>query len=205
VGAEEFLPEKADLESLRRASAGCRGCQLFAQATQTVFGEGPPTAGLLLVGEQPGDSEDREGAPFVGPAGALLDQALEAAMIPRDDVYVTNAVKHFKWEPKGNRRLHKMPTARERSACRPWLLAEIAAVHPTVVVCLGATAGQSLLGSSFRVTSDRGKVMHSDGLVLVATLHPSAVLRQRGADGRAAAFESLVDDLKLAARTAKAT
>lgn len=205
MGAEAFLPrETGDLEALREASRGCRGCGLYERATQTVFGQGAGVARLLLVGEQPGDREDKEGAPFVGPAGALLDRALDEAGIDRAAVYVTNAVKHFKWEPRGPRRLHKTPSARERAACRPWLLAEIAAVRPEVVVCMGATAGQSLFGPSFRVGTSRGKVLHRDGQRYVATIHPSAVLRQQEDRDRRAAYGSLVEDLRLAETASRA-
>lgn len=154
---------------MRSAAAGCRGCDLHERATQTVFGAGPTGAALLLVGEQPGDVEDREGTPFVGPAGRVLARGLEAAGIERDEVYVTNAVKHFKWRPSGTRRLHQKPTAREVQACRPWLMAEIDAVQPELVVCLGATAASSLLGPSFRVTRQRGVPVEHEGLLFLAT------------------------------------
>jgi len=203
MGAEDFLPgDTSDLEALRAAARHCRGCDLYKDATQTVFGDGGSEARLLLVGEQPGDREDREGEPFVGPAGRLLDRALEAAGVDRGVVYVTNAVKHFKWEPRGPRRLHKSPSARERAACRPWLMAEIGAVRPDVVVCLGATASQALLGSGFRLTAHRGEVLEGPaGVSVVATIHPSAVLRMKG-DEREAAFAGLVEDLQRAAEAA---
>lgn len=200
MGAEEYLPpDPTDLAALRQAAAGCRGCGLYERATQTVFGDGAAPATMVLVGEQPGDREDRTGAPFVGPAGGLLDRALGAAGIDRSKVYVTNAVKHFKWEPRGSRRLHKSPSARERAACLPWLLAELNALHPAVVVCLGVTAAQALFGSSFRIGRQRGEVLEGpDGRPVVATVHPSAVLRTSGESGRRAAFDGLVADLRLA-------
>ncbi len=195
--AADFLPPDKDaLASLQRASAGCRGCGLFERATQTVFGVGRKGAPVMLVGEQPGDQEDRQGAPFVGPAGHLLDRALGAAGIARSDAYVTNAVKHFKWEPRGKVRLHKKPSAREVAACKPWLLAEIEAVEPALVVCLGATAAQAILGPGFRVTKSRGEVIDgSFGKPVMATIHPSAVLRERDDAARESAFRSLVADL----------
>jgi DNA polymerase len=166
-----------------------------------VFGAGPTAARALFVGEQPGDQEDREGEPFVGPAGALLDKALVDAGFERRDVYLTNAVKHFKWEPRGKRRLHKKPRISEMKACRPWLEAELRAIAPTVIVCLGATAAQSVLGSTFRLMQGRGAVVASPlGQRVVATIHPSAVLRARDAEGRKSAYDMLVADLKVAAR-----
>ncbi|MCU1488966.1 MAG: uracil-DNA glycosylase [Acidimicrobiaceae bacterium] len=185
VGAQAYLPEAVDdLDELRRAAAQCHGCDLYRPATQTVFGEGPPGASLLMVGEQPGDQEDRQGEPFVGPAGHVLDQAMERAGIDRRQVYVTNAVKHFKWVPQGSRRLHKTPSAREVAACRPWLHAEIAAVRPRIVLCLGAVAAKALFGPSFLVSTERGKVHEPpDGPLLpgrpllAATVHPSSILR----------------------------
>lgn len=199
--AEPFVPETRSLKTLREASLGCRGCPLWKRGTQTVFGEGPGRARVVMVGEQPGDREDREGRPFVGPAGKLLDQALVAAGIVRDDVYVTNAVKHFKWEPAGKRRLHKKPNAREIAACRPWLDAELEILRPEVVVALGATAAQGLMGGKFRVTQERGKVFRDVpwARAFVATIHPSAILRM-DADDRAAAIEAFVADLRRAAR-----
>ncbi|MCC7423481.1 MAG: UdgX family uracil-DNA binding protein [Planctomycetaceae bacterium] len=156
MSAAEFVPQSRSLTTLSRAAKRCEGCDLYRHATQTVFGEGPASARLILVGEQPGDSEDREGHPFVGPAGKLLSTAMEEAEIDRSEVYVTNAVKHFKWEPRGTRRLHKKPSAREIAACRPWLDAEMEAVEPVGIVCLGATAAQALLGRDFRITRNRG-------------------------------------------------
>ncbi len=196
----EFVPEKRDLKTLREAARGCRGCPLYARATQTVFGEGAARARLMLVGEQPGDHEDLEGRPFVGPAGMLLDKCLEEAGIDRGDVYVTNAVKHFKWEPRGKRRIHKKPSAREIAACRPWLDAEMKAVEPQLVVCLGATAAQALLGRALRVTQQRGKVMESAGLAAtMATVHPSSILRAPDEEARREGRAAFVEDLRAAA------
>lgn len=203
MSAEEFLPSDCDsLGALREASRRCRGCDLYERATQTVFGEGPEAAKIALVGEQPGDQEDRSGHPFVGPAGRLLDRALAAAGIDRDGVYLTNAVKHFKWAESGNRRLHKKPSARERAACRPWLVAELHALGPAIVVCLGATASEALFGPSFRLSAHRGQLLEGpEGSPALTTLHPSAVLRMRD-DTRESAFGGLLADLELAARVA---
>jgi DNA polymerase len=199
VSAAPYLPERRTLEALRAAVDGCRGCDLWQHATHGVLGEGDPTAELVLVGEQPGDQEDRQGRPFVGPAGRLLDQALEQAGIDRDRAYVTNAVKHFKWKPRGKRRIHQKPTWTELAACRPWLQAELEVLQPRVLVCLGATAAQSLLGKQFRVTRERGVPLESDVAEhVVATIHPSAVLRA-DADARDAEFDGLVRDLRVAA------
>jgi uracil-DNA glycosylase len=176
--AETFLPARRSVGALRAAAENCRGCDLYKHATQTVFGEGRSDARLLFVGEQPGNDEDLAGQPFVGPAGRLLDQALAAAGVERKSVYVTNVVKHFKWEPRGKRRLHKKPSSREVAACRPWFLAEVRAVRPSLIVCLGATAAQSLLGSAFRLTKNRGRRFPSElGPDVIATVHPSSVLR----------------------------
>lgn len=198
-GAASFLPDRLDLDALRDAAAGCRGCDLYRNATSTVFGEGPPGARFLLVGEQPGDQEDRQGAPFVGPAGRVLDRALAEAGIERDEVYVTNAVKHFSFTLRGKRRIHQKPTAAEIDACRPWLTAELAVVEPEVVVVLGATAARSVLGPAFRVTKERGVPVPLGGRLAVATLHPSAVLR---APDRDATYAGFLADLQVAARTA---
>jgi len=185
------------LEDLRAAAAGCRACDLWERATQTVFGEGPAPAPLMLVGEQPGDFEDREGRPFVGPAGRLLDEALRQAGIDRACAYVTNAVKHFKWEPRGKRRLHSKPNQVEIGACRRWLDAEIATVAPHVIVCMGATAAQSLLGRSFRVTRERGKPVPSTlAPHVVATVHPSSILRAPDEAARHREMAAFVADLE---------
>ena len=198
---EDLLPDRLTLDALRDAAEGCRACDLWRRGTQTVFGEGSERAELMLVGEQPGDREDVEGHPFVGPAGAILDRGLQAAGIDRTVVYVTNAVKHFKWEPRGKRRLHQRPDSAEMAACRPWLEAEIRAVRPRLLVCLGATAGQTLLGPSFRVTRERGQFLGSPlGITLMPTVHPSSILRAPDPDARERAFEDFVTDLRGAAR-----
>ncbi|MCW2716693.1 UdgX family uracil-DNA binding protein [Pseudonocardia sp.] len=186
------------LDSLRRAAASCTNCELYADATRTVFGEGPASAWLMLVGEQPGDREDREGAPFVGPAGRLLDTALERAGIDRDEVYLTNAVKHFRFERDGNRRLHKTPAVGHVRACRPWLDGELAAVAPEVIATLGATAAKALLGSGFRITADRGRPREWEDRQLVPTVHPSAILRTPP-ERRSEALDALVADLAVVA------
>jgi uracil-DNA glycosylase family protein len=186
------------LDQLRKDAKRCKDCPLWASATQTVFGEGDPNARVMLVGEQPGDAEDRKGHPFVGPAGQLLDRALEAARVDRDQVYVTNAVKHFKWEARGKRRLHKTPAQREIDACRQWLEGELAAVKPRVVACLGATAAKAVIGPHFKVSTMRGKFVESPLAPFVfATFHPSALLRLRDAAEKEAAFRQLVGDLAL--------
>ena len=195
----EFLPPRHDLSSLREAATRCQGCDLYQHATQVVFGEGRSHAPILLVGEQPGDREDQQGKPFVGPAGQLLDKCLESAGINRAEVYVTNAVKHFKWEPRGKIRLHKKPNSLEIAACRPWLEAEISAVGPQIVVCPGATAAQALLGSQFRLTKHRGEVFPTTYGPVTATIHPSAILRMPEPEAREAEIASLVSDLRLAA------
>jgi uracil-DNA glycosylase len=204
VSAEDFLPAKHDLPTLKEAAQRCHGCDLFRDATQVVFGEGHPGASLFLVGEQPGDQEDRQGKPFVGPAGRLLNKCLEAAKIDRDAVYVTNAVKHFKWEPRGKIRLHKKPNSLEITACRPWLMMEIAAVRPRVIVCLGATAAQSLLGAQFRLTKHRGEFIETEYGPVTATIHPSAILRLPDPSEKDAETARLVDDLKAAVEYATA-
>lgn len=199
--AAAFLPAKHDLSSLRGAAKHCEGCPLFANATQTVFGSGPARAEVVMVGEQPGDVEDRQGKPFVGPAGRLLDQMLEEAGIPRQRVYVTNAVKHFKWTPRGKRRLHGKPTSREIFACRPWLEAELEAIKPELLVLLGSTAAQSLLGLQFRITKDRGQPMETDWAPwTMATYHPSALLRATHQPGGEQLREDFLADLRLVAR-----
>jgi DNA polymerase len=196
VSAAEFLPERRTLTALREAAAGCTACPLHLTGTQTVFGEGRRRAEVMLVGEQPGDREDREGRPFVGPAGRLLDEALAEAGIDRSSSYLTNAVKHFKWQARGKRRIHQKPNAAEIAACRPWLDAELAAVRPTALVLLGATAAQALLGRGFRVTKERGEPVESElAPLVVATIHPSAILRARDQD-RASEREAFVADLR---------
>jgi|SRR5688572_13177634 len=201
---ESFLPAKLSLPALRDAAAGCRGCPLYINATQTVFGEGSARAVIMLVGEQPGDREDLAGRPFVGPAGQLLNEVIAEAGLARKQVYVTNAVKHFYFEPRGKFRLHKRPPATAIKACMPWLQSELKVVAPAVVVLLGATAAQTLLGSKFRITRDRGKVMkHALAPAMIATFHPSAILRAPDQAARAAGRAALLADLKLAARRAE--
>ncbi len=198
-----LMTKPRSLEVLAREAKDCRNCDLWKRGTQTVFGEGPAHARLMLVGEQPGDKEDLEGRPFVGPAGNLLNTALEQAGIDRNEVYMTNAVKHFKWEPRGKRRIHQKPNASEVAACRPWLDGEIAAVRPEIVVCLGATAAQAILGKSFRVTKQRGELLRSpEGYAVIATVHPSSILRAPDEDARREEMRLFVDDLrKVAERT----
>jgi uracil-DNA glycosylase family protein len=199
--AADFVPPRPTLKAAREASKGCRGCDLWKIGTQTVFGEGPRGAALMLIGEQPGDAEDLSGHPFVGPAGKLLDRALEEAGIDRRSVYLTNAVKHFKWEPRGKRRIHKKPRASEIGACRPWLDVEIALVKPAVIVCLGATAAQALLGSAFKVTAQRGRIVPSPlAAKVMATVHPSSILRAPDPDTRHEELTRFIDDLRAAAR-----
>ena len=195
--AADFIPPRPTLKSARNAAKSCRGCDLWKTGTQTVFGEGPGKATVMFVGEQPGDAEDVSGHPFVGPAGSLLNRALAEAGIDRTAVYVTNVVKHFKWEPRGKRRIHKKPRPGEISACRPWLDTEIALVKPRVIVCLGATAAQALLGRQFRVTKERGRPVDSPlAPNVLATIHPSAILRS---DDRETEFAAFVDDLRIVA------
>ena len=199
--AADFLPERLNLTALREAATGCRGCHLWEVGTQTVFGEGARDAEVMFVGEQPGDKEDLAGHPFVGPAGQLLDRALDEAGIDRAQTYVTNAVKHFKWQARGKRRIHQKPSWSESTACRPWLEAEIAVVEPRVIVCLGATAAQSLLGREFRVTQHRGELIDSPlAEHVTATVHPSSILRQRDDESRAAELGAFVDDLRVVAK-----
>jgi uracil-DNA glycosylase len=201
MSAEDFVPYQAKtVAELRLAAEHCEGCDLFKAANQTVFGEGKARRpSLMLVGEQPGDVEDKTGRPFVGPAGSVLNKALEGLGITRSQLYLTNAVKHFKWQPQGSRRLHKTPSARETAACRPWLMAEIRTVRPRVVVCLGGTAAQSLLGPSFRVTQHRGELLNGpEGHRIVATVHPASIVRLRGSQERQAAFTLFVLDLRSA-------
>ena len=198
--ATPFLPAASErtLDRLREAAAACRACDLYRTGTQTVFGEGPPRAEVMFVGEQPGDVEDREGQPFVGPAGRVLDEALQEVGIDRSKVYVTNTVKHFKWEARGKRRIHAKPNAREIRACRAWLEAELADVQPRVLACLGATAAQALLGSGFRVTQRRGEVLEHTGLApfVVATIHPASILRTPDPETRQAEQRAFVEDLR---------
>ena len=197
-GAEEWVPRRGGLRAMKKSIGDCRGCDLYQDATRAVFGEGPATARVVLVGEVPGDQEDKAGRPFVGPAGRLLDRALADAGINRDDAYLTNAVKHFRFTERGKRRIHKKPDVGHIVACRPWLSAELTAVKPDVVVVLGAVAARALLGPSFRVTKQHGEPVDlSDGMVAVGTVHPSAVLRS---DDRDAAYAGLVADLKVVAK-----
>ena len=193
--AAEMVSAGASLEELARAAETCMACELYREATQVVFGVGPKSAPMMLIGEQPGDAEDQEGEPFVGPAGSVLAEALEEAGIRSEDVYLTNVVKHFRWKPKGKRRLHQTPATRHVRACLPWLEAELALVGPGVLVCLGAIASQALMGRSFRVTKDRGKAMTWGDYTVVATIHPSAVLRATEPDDRERLRSSLVEDL----------
>jgi uracil-DNA glycosylase family protein len=200
--AAPLVPERPTLRKLKDAAAGCRACELWKLGTQTVFGEGQTTAEIVLVGEQPGDQEDLAGRPFVGPAGRLLDTALEEAGIDRKLAYVTNVVKHFKWQPRGKRRIHQKPNAAEVAACRPWLDAELALLKPKVLVCLGATAAQALLGRQFRVSKQRGVPVDSDlAPVVMATVHPSAILRS---DDREAEMAMFVEDLRRVAEALRA-
>lgn len=197
VSAAPFVPMTHEIPELAHAAQSCQGCELYRHATQAVFGEGPATARVMMVGEQPGDMEDRQGKPFVGPAGRLLDKALEEAGIDRNDVYVTNAVKHFKFVERGKKRLHQKPRISEVTACRPWLEAEVSAVHPDVIVCLGATAAQSILGPKFRLTRERGAFLpHAWAAFVTATVHPSAILRAPDSERRHEEFRLFVEDLK---------
>jgi uracil-DNA glycosylase len=198
--ATPFLPERKSLKSLREAAAHCRGCHLYARATQTVFSDGPKRARVMMVGEMPGDREDRVGKVFVGPAGRELDKALEAVGIDRADVYITNVVKHFKFEERGKRRIHQKPGKREVDACMPWLRAELDVVKPTALLLLGATAGKALLGESFKLTQSRGRPLDSDlAELVVATIHPSAILRARDDASRQTQRESFTADLRAVA------
>jgi uracil-DNA glycosylase family protein len=200
---DEALAGQVSLDDLRRLAVGCKACDLYRNATQTVFGSGGEGARLMLVGEQPGDREDIAGEPFVGPAGRLLDEALEAAGIDRTTVYVTNVVKHFKWRraPSGKRRLHQKPDRAEVEACLPWLEGEVARVRPELLILMGATAAQAILGSAFRVTRERGHILASPlGAPAMATIHPSAVLRSRTSEERTSSLQGLIDDLTVARR-----
>jgi DNA polymerase len=195
--AAPFVPPTATLEELALAVQQCQGCELYRNATQAVFGQGPACARIIMVGEQPGDQEDLQGRPFIGPAGRLLDRALEEAGITRSEVYVTNAVKHFKFEVRGKRRIHKKPNDSEMGACRPWLEAEVARIHPQVIVCLGSTAARSVIGKEHRVLKDRGKFKeHSGSTYVTSTVHPSALLRAIDPEQRHAAYQEFVEDLR---------
>jgi uracil-DNA glycosylase family protein len=201
TSAADFLPKRRTLESLRAAARSCKGCDLYKNATQTVFGEGPKDASVMLVGEQPGDMEDRQGHPFVGPAGRLLDKALAEARIPRDEVYITNAVKHFKWIQRGKRRLHQKPSIRQVVACKSWLEAEIEVVHPKVIVCLGATAALSMVGRTVRITQERGKFFDTDsGAAVFITIHPSSIYRLREKDEQEKEYRRFVAEMKAVQR-----
>ena len=202
TSAAELAADRYSLTALREAAAGCRACHLWEHATQTVFGEGRREAGVVFVGEQPGDKEDLAGHPFVRPAGRVFDEALDEVGIDRDQVYVTNAVKHFKWKARGKRRIHERPNAAELAACRPWLDAELAVVQPRVVVLLGATAAQALLGRSFRVMADRGRVLEDTAIapLVVATVHPSSILRASDDAARQEASRAFAADLAVVAR-----
>lgn len=212
LSAAAFVPEERSLPVLEQAVERCRGCDLYRGATQAVFGEVEadsaakrPKVAIMMIGEQPGDHEDRAGHPFVGPAGKLLDRCLEEAGIARREVYVTNAVKHFKWEPRGKLRIHKKPSMKEIHACRPWLDAELETVRPALIVCLGATAAQALLGSGFRLTQAHGKVQHAEGFPpILATWHPSAILRARTEEDRRRQRQIFVEDLREAAHLIRA-
>jgi len=202
--AADLVPDQMSLPLLKDAAADCRACDLWEKGTQTVFGDGRTRARVMFVGEQPGNEEDLTGKPFVGPAGRLFDNALDEAGIDRKQTYVTNVVKHFKWEPRGKRRIHKKPNAQEISACRPWLEAEFALVKPKVIVALGATAAQALLGPQFRVTKERGKFMESTlAPYIMATVHPSSILRAPDDETRHLEYRRFVDDLKKLARVLK--
>ena len=205
MSASEFVPDSGGLKAVREAAAGCRGCHLYEHATQTVFGEGPRSASIMLVGEMPGDREDREGHPFVGPAGRELDRALETAGIARDEVYVTNVVKHFSFEERGKRRIHQTPRKGEVDACMPWLDTEIKLIRPRGIVTLGATAAKALLGPSFRLTQHRGELLESElAPVMAATIHPSAIVRDRDEASREAERRALASELRAVAEAAAA-
>jgi DNA polymerase len=194
------VPAARDLDALREAAANCRACDLWKTGTQTVFGEGSQDAEVMFVGEQPGDQEDKQGRPFVGPAGRVLDEALEAAGIDRSKVYVTNVVKHFKWTAQGKRRIHKKPNAEEIAACRPWLESELETVKPRMLICLGATAAQALLGRNFRVTKERGHLVDSPlAPMVMATIHPSSILRAADDESRRVEMKRFIEDLRVAA------
>jgi uracil-DNA glycosylase len=200
MSAADFLPARRSLAALRAAAAGCRGCDLYEDATQTVFGEGRAKARVVVVGETPGDQEDRQGKPFVGPAGRELDRALDRAGIDRGDAYVTNAVKHFRFQERGKRRIHQKPDGRHIKACRPWLDAELGLLEPEALIVMGATAAQALLGASFKVTKERGKLLETElAPIVVATIHPSAILRERDDEARHLQREAFTSDIQVAA------
>ena len=199
IGAGRFLPSERSIRELRRAAATCKGCELWRNATQTVFGDGSERAKMVLVGEQPGDQEDLKGIPFCGPAGQILHRGLVEAGIDREEVYITNAVKHFKWLPRGKRRLHQKPNSREIAACRPWLVAELQTVQPRVLVCLGATAARAVFGKTTKISEHRGELLQSDlSSRIVVTVHPSSILRIEESDSREAAMRQFIDDLRSA-------
>jgi DNA polymerase len=199
IGAGRFLPTERSIRELRRAAATCKGCALWRNATQTVFGDGSERAKMVLVGEQPGDQEDLKGIPFCGPAGQILHRGLVEAGIDREEVYITNAVKHFKWLPRGKRRLHQKPNSREIAACRPWLVAELQTVQPHVLVCLGATAARAVFGKTTKISEHRGELLQSDlSSRIVVTVHPSSILRIEESDSREAAMRQFIDDLRSA-------
>lgn len=201
-GADQWVPEGADLEELRQAAHECRGCELWQDATQVVFSRGAASASMMLVGEQPGDREDLSGEPFVGPAGRVLTDAVDAAGLDDDDLYVTNAVKHFRFERRGKRRIHEKPTVGHIGACRPWLEAEVGRVQPEVIVAMGATAARAVLGRSVKIGEERGTVLEPAGgfvAPVLVTAHPSSIVRIRDTAGRDAAFAALIDDLRQAA------
>jgi uracil-DNA glycosylase len=201
IDAGEFLPSERSIRQLRAAATKCKGCELWRDATQTVFGDGSERAKMMLIGEQPGDQEDLKGIPFCGPAGQILDRGLVDAGIDRDEVYITNAVKHFKWLPRGKRRLHQKPNGREITACRPWLVAELEAVQPHVLVCLGATAARAVLGKATKISEHRGELLASDlSSRIVVTIHPSSILRIADSHSRQVAMRQFVDDLRTARR-----
>jgi uracil-DNA glycosylase len=198
-GAERFVPAGRTIQELEAAAASCKGCDLWRNATQTVFGDGSERATVMLIGEQPGDQEDQKGIPFSGPAGRLLDEGLAEAGIRRDEVYITNAVKHFKWLARGKRRLHQKPNGREISACRPWLVAELEAIRPRILVCLGATAARAVLGRVTKISEHRGDLLESElGARVIVTVHPSSILRIEDADSRQIAMRHFVHDLRRA-------
>jgi uracil-DNA glycosylase len=200
TSANDFLPPERTLATLRQAADSCKGCELYKNASQTVFGEGPEEASIVLIGEQPGDMEDRQGHPFVGPAGRILDKALAEAQISRDKVYITNAVKHFKWTPQGKRRKHQKPLMSEVMACKPWLESEVEALHAKILVCMGATAAQSVLGRNVPITKERGKFFESNTKPTVSTfitVHPSSILRQQEREEQVKEYERFVAEMKM--------